>query len=151
MAGWRGGARTYRQATTADVVPGRLVVIGGGAVACEMATARRSLGSSVTLLVRDQAQLTGWEPCAGEEVVRGLTAIGVAIRFEVSATRVARDDTTHAVTVETDDGAALVCGEVLVALARRPRTADLGLEAVGLAAGDWLHADDSCRVTARRG
>ena len=142
------GVWTNRQATTADAVPGRLVVIGGGVVACEMATAWSSLGSSVTLLVRDQALLTGWEPCAGEEVVRGLTGLGVTIRFGVSATRVSRAETPRAVTVETDDGAALVCDEVLVAVGRRPRTADLGLETVGLPKGDWLPADDTCRVTA---
>ncbi|MCX4986961.1 NAD(P)/FAD-dependent oxidoreductase [Streptomyces sp. NBC_00572] len=141
------GVWTNRQATTADVVPERLVVIGGGVVACEMATAWRSLGSSVTLLVRDQALLTGWEPCAGEEVTRGLIGLGVTIRFGVSATRVARDETTLAVTVETDDGATLVCDEVLAAVGRRPRTADLGLETVGLPAGGWLPVDDTCRVT----
>ncbi|MET8213544.1 NAD(P)/FAD-dependent oxidoreductase [Streptomyces sp. NPDC005373] len=141
------GVWTNRQATTADAVPERLVVIGGGVVACEMATAWRSLGSSVTLLVRDQALLTGWEPCAGEEVTRGLTGLGVTIRFGVSATRVARDATTRTVTVETDDGASLVCDEVLAAVGRRPRTADLGLDTVGLPAGDWLPVDDTCRVT----
>jgi dihydrolipoamide dehydrogenase len=145
------GVWTNRQVTTADAVPERLVVIGGGVVACEMATAWRSLGSSVTLLVRDQALLTGWEPCAGEEVTRGLTGLGVTIRFGVSATRVARDGTTRAVTVETDDGATLVCDEVLAAVGRRPRTADLGLETVGLPAGDWLPVDDTCRVTALDG
>ncbi|MGW0748026.1 dihydrolipoyl dehydrogenase family protein [Streptomyces sp. NPDC002587] len=145
------GVWSNRQATTADAVPGRLVVIGGGVVACEMATAWRSLGSSVTLLVRDQALLTGWEPCAGEEVTRGLTGLGVTIRFGVSATRVARDETTRTVTVETDDGTALVCDELLVAVGRRPRTADLGLDTVGLPAGDWLPADDTCLVTAHAG
>ncbi|WP_406187246.1 dihydrolipoyl dehydrogenase family protein [Streptomyces sp. NBC_01006] len=145
------GVWTNRQATTADAVPGRLVVIGGGVVACEMATAWRSLGSSVTLLVRDQALLTGWEPCAGEEVTRGLTSLGVTIRYGVSATRVARDETTRTVTVETDDGATLVCDEVLAAVGRRPRTADLGLGTVGLPAGDWLPVDDTCRVTALDG
>ncbi len=48
-------------------MPARLAVIGGGIVACESATAWSSLGSSVTLLVRDRALLTDWEPCAGEE------------------------------------------------------------------------------------
>ncbi|WP_405779169.1 alpha/beta fold hydrolase [Streptomyces sp. NBC_01378] len=114
------GVWTNRQAITADAVPERLVVIGGGVVACEMATAWRSLGSSVTLLVCDQALLTGWEPCAGEEVTRGLTGLGVTIRFGVSATRVARDATTRTLTVETDDGASLVCDEVLAAVGRRP-------------------------------
>ncbi|WP_030313318.1 dihydrolipoyl dehydrogenase family protein [Streptomyces flavochromogenes] len=142
------GVWTNRQATTADAVPARLVVIGGGVVACEMATAWRSLGASATLLVRDRALLTGWEPCAGEEVTRGLSDLGVRIRFGVSAVRVARDETTRTVTVETDDGTALVCDEVLAAVGRRPRTADLGLETVGLPVGDWLPVDDTCRVTA---
>ncbi|MFJ7068741.1 dihydrolipoyl dehydrogenase family protein [Streptomyces sp. NPDC101115] len=145
------GVWTNRQATTADAVPGRLVVIGGGVVACEMATAWRSLGAAVTLLVRDQALLTGWEPCAGEEVTRGLSDLGVTIRFGVSAVRVARDDDTRTVTVHTDDGTALVCDEVLAAVGRRPRTADLGLDTVGLPAGDWLPVDDTCRVTAVEG
>ncbi|MFD3570662.1 dihydrolipoyl dehydrogenase family protein [Streptomyces sp. NPDC058667] len=145
------GVWTNRQATTADAVPERLVVIGGGVVACETATAWRSLGAAVTLLVRDQALLTGWEPCAGEEVTRGLTGMGVTVRFGVSATRVVRDGTTRAVTVETDDGATLVCDEVLAAVGRRPRTGDLGLETVGLSAGDWLPVDDTCRVTALEG
>ncbi|WP_329315001.1 NAD(P)/FAD-dependent oxidoreductase [Streptomyces sp. NBC_01278] len=144
------GVWTNRQATTADAVPARLVVIGGGVVACEMATAWRSLGSSVTLLVRDQALLTGWEPCAGEEVTRGLSDLGVTIRFGVSAVRVARDD-TRTVTVDTDDGTTLVCDEVLAAVGRRPRTEDLGLDSVGLPAGDWLPVDDTCRVTAVEG
>ncbi|MFD5326466.1 dihydrolipoyl dehydrogenase family protein [Streptomyces sp. NPDC127092] len=145
------GVWTNRQATTADAVPERLVVIGGGVVACEMATAWRSLGSSVTLLVRDQALLTGWEPCAGEEVTRGLGDLGVTVRFGVSAVRVARDDATRTVTVDTDDGTTLVCDEVLAAVGRRPRTADLGLDSVGLPAGDWLPVDDTCRVTAVEG
>jgi dihydrolipoamide dehydrogenase len=125
------GVWTNRQATTVDAVPERLVVIGGGVVACEMATAWRSLDSSITLLVRDQALLTGWEPCAGEEVTRGLTGLRVAVRFGVSATRVARDETTRTVTVETDDGAVFVCDEVLAATGRRPRT---GLDS------HWLYA-----------
>ncbi|MFI8367763.1 dihydrolipoyl dehydrogenase family protein [Streptomyces sp. NPDC085466] len=141
------GVWTSREATTADAVPERLVVIGGGVVACEMATAWRSLGSSVTLLVRDQALLTGWEPCAGEEVTRGLGDLGVTIRFGVSAARVARDAATRVVTVHTDDGSVLVCDEVLAAVGRRPRTTDLGLDSVGLPTGDWLSVDDTCRVT----
>ncbi|MFD9337630.1 FAD-dependent oxidoreductase [Streptomyces sp. NPDC060028] len=139
------GVWTNRQATTADAVPERLVVIGGGVVACEMATAWRSLGSSVTLLVRDQALLTGWEPCAGEEVTRGLTGLGVTIRFGVSATRAARDETTRTVTVETDDGATLVCDEVLAATGRSPRgveqepgqVGELWLRGPNIAAGYW--------------
>ncbi|MFV0127244.1 FAD-dependent oxidoreductase [Streptomyces sp. HMX112] len=132
-------------------MPDRLVVIGGGVVACEMAPVWSSLGSSVTLLVRDQALLTGWGPCAGEEVTRGLSDLGVTVRFGVSTVRVARDADTRTVTVNTDDGTDLVCDEVLAAVGRRPRTADLGLDSVGLPAGDWLPVGDTCRVTAVEG
>ncbi|QDQ09303.1 dihydrolipoyl dehydrogenase family protein [Streptomyces spectabilis] len=142
----RVGVWTNRQATTADAVPERLVVIGGGVVACELATAWRSLGSAVTLLVRGRTLLADWEPCAGEEVARGLTDLGVTLRFGVSADRVARDEATRAVRVETDDGSTLVCDEVLAAVGRRPRTHDLGLDTVGRTAGDWLPVDDTCRV-----
>lgn len=48
------GARpwTSREATSSDRVPGRLVVVGGGVVGVEMATAWHALGSKVTMLVR---------------------------------------------------------------------------------------------------
>ncbi|MFC8175722.1 dihydrolipoyl dehydrogenase family protein [Streptomyces sp. NPDC057325] len=140
------GAWTSREATTADAVPDRLVVIGGGIVACESATAWSSLGASVTLLVRDRALLTDWEPCAGEEVTRGLSALGVTVRFGVSATRVRRDPATGEAIVDTDDGSSLVCDEVLAAVGHRPRTDDLGLDTVGLPSGETLPVDDTCRV-----
>src|SRR5579871_3376411 len=43
---------TSREATSSSQVPGRLVVVGGGVVGVEMATAWRALGSEVTLLAR---------------------------------------------------------------------------------------------------
>ncbi|GHE56881.1 hypothetical protein [Streptomyces vinaceus] len=61
-------------------------------------------------------------------MARGLTGLGFSVRFGVTAASVARDADTAEVTVETDDGAALRCDELLVAVGRRPRTADLGLE-----------------------
>ncbi|MEU3910166.1 NAD(P)/FAD-dependent oxidoreductase [Streptomyces sp. NPDC029721] len=145
------GAWTSERATTADAVPGRLVVIGGGVVACEAATAWRSLGAEVTVLVRGRSLLSDWEPCAGEEVARGLTGLGAAVRFGVTALSVARDADTGEVSVETDDGGVLRCDELLVAVGRRPRTAGLGLEDVvpgyPASAAERLPVDDTGRVT----
>lgn len=55
---------TSREATTADKVPGRLAVVGGGVVAVEMATAWQGLGSQVTMLVLDNGLLERMEPFA---------------------------------------------------------------------------------------
>ncbi|WP_163511528.1 dihydrolipoyl dehydrogenase family protein [Fodinicola acaciae] len=136
------GVWTSREATSAKAVPARLAVIGGGVVACEMAAAWSALGSRVTMLVRS-GLLGGMEPFAGEAVAAGLREAGVDVRVGVNATKVARDG---AVTVTLDNGETLECDELLVAAGRRPKTADLGLETVGLTPGSWLEVDDNCLV-----
>jgi dihydrolipoamide dehydrogenase len=52
------------------------------------------------------------------------------------------------VTARLEDGQALVGDEILVALGRRPRTEDLGLETVGLEPGHNIEVDDHLRATA---
>lgn len=140
---------TSRDATSAAAVPGRLVVVGGGVVAVEMATAWRALGAEVTQLVRGDVLLPGREPFAGELVAEGLREAGVDVRFGTSVTSVTREDGPDGeARVTLADGEQLVTDEILFAIGRTPRTDDLGLESIGLTPGDWLKADDTCRVTA---
>lgn len=136
-----------RDATGVQEVPERLVIIGGGVVACEAATWMAALGSQVTMLVRDARLLSGQEPFVGDEIARSLRAKGVEVRLSTATTechRPAASDTgigrIHGgpVTVETDGGQ-LEADEVLVATGRRPRLHDVGLDAVGLSQDDVLH------------
>lgn len=71
---------TSREATSVEVVPTSIVVIGGGVVAAEMATAFASLGSAVTLVARS-GLLSGQEPFAGELVGDSLRDMGVDVRL----------------------------------------------------------------------
>ncbi|MFD4029400.1 dihydrolipoyl dehydrogenase family protein [Streptomyces sp. NPDC058637] len=137
---------TSREATSAKEVPGRLVVVGGGVVGVEMATAWQGLGAEVTMLIRGKRLLPKMEPFAGELVAEALTEAGVTIRTGVSATAVSRAGKDGPVTVELDDGDRLETDEILFATGRAPRTDDLGLDTVGLKPGSWLTVDDSCRV-----
>jgi dihydrolipoamide dehydrogenase len=137
---------TSREATSAKEAPRRLAVVGGGVVAVEMACAWQALGSRVTVLVRGQGLLPRMEPFAGELVADGLREAGADVRFGVSVTSVARRD--GEVRIGLDDGGELAADEILFATGRRPRTDDIGLDTVGLTPGDWLEADDTCRVTA---
>ncbi|MYS54823.1 FAD-dependent oxidoreductase, partial [Streptomyces sp. SID6013] len=126
--------------------PGRLLVVGGGVVAVEMATAWQALGSRVTMLVRgDGGLLARMEPFAGELVAEALTEAGVDIRTGVSVESVTREGGT--VVAVTDTGDRLEADEILFATGRTPRTGDIGLETVGLEPGSWLPVDDSLRVT----
>ncbi|MGW0697731.1 dihydrolipoyl dehydrogenase family protein, partial [Streptomyces sp. NPDC002738] len=136
---------TSREATSADKVPGRLAVVGGGVVAVEMATAWQALGSQVTMLVLENGLLQRMEPFAGELVTDGLREAGVDIRFETSVASLARADGEVQITLA--DGGHLVADEILLATGRAPRTWDLGLETIGLTPGDWLKVDDTFRVT----
>ncbi|MGI5460419.1 dihydrolipoyl dehydrogenase family protein [Streptomyces sp. CA-249302] len=136
---------TSRNATSAQQVPGRLVVVGGGVVATEMATAWQALGSKVTLLVRGKGLLNRMEPFAGEFVAEALTEAGADVRTGTSVESVTRENGT--VVVVTDSGDRIEADEILFATGRRPRTADIGLDAVGLEPGGWLPVDDSLRVT----
>lgn len=132
---------TPRDATSARVAPASLAIIGGGVVAVEMATAYASFGTTVTVFARS-GLLTGQEDFAGEAVAKGLRSLGVDIR-RAGPTRVER--TEQGVTVHSD-GEPVTADEVLVATGRVPRTSDIGLESVGLAAGEWLTVDDTLRV-----
>ncbi|MGW2715493.1 dihydrolipoyl dehydrogenase family protein [Streptomyces sp. NPDC001356] len=141
---------TSREATSSSEVPGRLVVVGGGVVAVEMATAWQALGSQVTMLVRSEAGLLPrMEPFAGELVAEGLREAGVDVRLGTSVISVTRrEPAAGEVRVELKDGTETTADEILFAIGRTPQTGKLGLETIGLTPGDWLRVDDTCRVTA---
>lgn len=121
-----------REATSADAVPPRLGVLGGGVVGCEMAQAYARLGAQVTMLVRGRL-LPAFEEVVAEKVEAGLRADGVDVRYAgLDAVAPGILLTVGAETIEVD--------ELLLATGRRANTADLGLESVGL---DGIEADDS--------
>ncbi|PPF66999.1 NAD(P)/FAD-dependent oxidoreductase [Rathayibacter sp. AY1E6] len=135
---------TSREATSAEEVPRRLVVIGGGVVATEMATAYAGMGSSVTLVARS-GLLAPFEPFAGELVGSALQELGVDLRLGDSPVSVERrSDGTVAVTLEGGD--VIEADQVLAATGRAPHTRDVGLETVGLEPGSSLTVDDTMLV-----
>ena len=136
---------TSRDATSASSVPPRLAIVGGGVVACEMATVFASLGSQVTVFQRGSRLLGGVPAFAAEAVTGSLRDMGVAIELGTELERVIRrpDGTVELVL----SGETRLCDEILVATGRQPRTDDLGLETVGLEPGTWLHVDDHLQVT----
>jgi pyruvate/2-oxoglutarate dehydrogenase complex dihydrolipoamide dehydrogenase (E3) component len=137
---------TNVEATTAKHVPGRLFVLGGGVVGVELAQAWSALGSRVTLVHRGERLIEREEPFASEQVGDGLRAFGVDVRLETAVAAVSRNG---ALRVELDRGDPVEADEILVAVGRTPRTADLGLETVGLEPGRHVAVDESLRVEGR--
>jgi pyruvate/2-oxoglutarate dehydrogenase complex dihydrolipoamide dehydrogenase (E3) component len=136
-----------RGATGAKELPRRLLVLGGGAVGCELAQAFRRLGSQeVTVLVRGERLLSREEPFAAREVQAAFEAEGVDVRTRTEAASVRRERPGGPVTVALGDGDELTGDELLVATGRRPRTGEVGLDTVGLEGGGPARVDRQLRV-----
>jgi pyruvate/2-oxoglutarate dehydrogenase complex dihydrolipoamide dehydrogenase (E3) component len=134
-----------REATTAKQVPERLLVLGGGVVGVEMAQAWSSLGSSVVVVEAADRILAGEEPFVSEEVGNALREHGVDLRVGVKAVGAGRGEGGQ-VWLRLEGGDELRGDELLVAIGRRPRTDDIGLETIGLEPGGFLEVDDQLRV-----
>jgi dihydrolipoamide dehydrogenase len=136
---------TNREATTSERIPQRLLVLGGGVAGAELAQAYAWLGASVAVVESEPRLIPREEPFASEQVAEGLRGVGVDVRVGAKATAASRGE--RQVRLELEGGEALVGDELLVAIGRRPRTDDLGLETVGLAPGKYVEVDDRLRST----
>jgi len=133
-----------REATSADHVPSRLAIIGGGAAGVELAFAYSSLGSQVTLLSRGRL-LDREEPFVGEHVTAALIAEGVTVDTAATPTRIDRD-AEGLVTIALQSGVDIHADELVVATGRRPAFQNLGLESLGFDISAGLTVDDTLLV-----
>jgi dihydrolipoamide dehydrogenase len=141
-----------RSVTGAKELPPRLLVLGGGAIGCEMAQGFRRLGCDEMTIVEGGPRLLGREePFAGEEVQAAFEAEGIRVVTGVAATQVRREAADGPVTATLADGSSFKADEILVAVGRRPHTADIGLETVGLEPGRYVDVDDELRSTGVEG
>jgi dihydrolipoamide dehydrogenase len=137
-------AWTNQEATQAGEIPATLLILGGGVVGVEMATAFQRLGAQVTLVQHGERLLPNTEPEAARRVQRSLEADGVDVRLGTSMSSVRREGSE--VVASLDDGSEVRGARLLVAAGRKPATTDLGLDTVGLEPGKPLAADDTTTV-----
>jgi dihydrolipoamide dehydrogenase len=137
---------TNREVTTAKSIPASLLVLGGGVVGVEMATAYASLGAKVTIVEALPRLIAGEEEFASGQIKDALQAAGVEVVIGTKATAVRREDGAGPVTLELQDGRSFTGDELLVAIGRHPHTEDLGLEELGLEPGKSVEVDDTMRV-----
>lgn len=146
------GAWDNRTITSTTEVPERLLVLGGGAIGAEMAQAFRRLGSrEVTVIEAAERLMSREEPFAGGEVRAAFEDEGIVVSTGTAVTCVERHQTGGPVIVTLADGTTFEGDEILVAVGRRPATADLGLDTVGLEAGKAVDVDDQLRATGVEG
>lgn len=132
--------------------PEHLLVLGGGAIGCELAQAHARLGCRVTLLEAG-AILGSEDPEAADVVRHALVRDGVALREGVAVSAAGSGPGGVTVTLRTGGAPASVAGShLLVAAGRRPVFDGLDLDRAGIALGDRgrLVLDRRLRTTNRR-
>lgn len=127
-------------------LPESLLVLGGGYIACEMASIMAGLGVQVTLMHRAPQILRGFDGEARDLVADGLRARGITLLPEAQVTAIERDG--DALRVSDTRGEAAGYGAVLMATGRQANTAGLGLAEAGVRLGEWgeVKVDDFSRT-----
>jgi len=141
---------TSDQALSAQELPVSLLVLGGGAVGCEQAQSFARFGARVTLVDPAEQLLGPEEPSVSALLADALREDGVDVRLGVQATSFG--SVAAGARAVLDDGTEVQVARVLVATGRRPLTAGLGLEVLGIEPGERgeLQVDAACRVRGQR-
>jgi glutathione reductase (NADPH) len=111
--------------------PQRLLVVGGGYIACEFASIFNGLGAQVTQLYRGHQVLRGFDEEVRAFVAGEMVKTGVTLHLNTDVAAIER--TADGLQVRLLDGSHVTVDAVLYATGRVPLVAGLGLEAAGVA------------------
>lgn len=116
-----------------DTLPKSMLIVGGGYIACEFACILHGLGVEVTLMYRGEQILNGFDNEARTLVAEQMGARGIIMQ---DGTNIAHmEDRDGGTWVKTDTGLEKVYEKVFFATGRKPNSADMGLEALGIGMG----------------
>ncbi|WP_298439084.1 dihydrolipoyl dehydrogenase [Geobacter sp.] len=122
-----------REALSFDRVPEHLLVVGAGYIGLELGSVWRRLGARVTVVEMLPKMLPNTDGQVADALMRSLKKQGLVFRMETKVTGFAKRDGMAVVTVESGGATEeITCDRALVAVGRRPLTAGLGLEELGV-------------------
>lgn len=121
---------TSEQALALDVIPERVLVLGGGVIGVEFASVWRSFGSEVTIVEALPHLVPNEDIAMSKGLERAFRRRGIQYSLGVRFQTAVQDETS--VTVTLEDGKEFTAEYLLVAVGRGPVTADLGYEEAGV-------------------
>src|SRR5579885_390223 len=123
-------AVTSNEALELDELPRRIVIVGGGYIAVEFAGIFATLGSEVTIIIRGDDLLRGFDDDIRVALALEMRARGITIRPRCQVTRIERRGAGLA--VATTSGEEIAADRIMYATGRRPNTRNLGLAEAGV-------------------
>lgn len=137
---------TNRKALEASELPRSIIVLGGGAIGCELAQVYARFGVDVTVVEGADRLLPPEEPEASTALAEVFDRDGIRVHTGVQAKRVEANGA--GVRVVLGDGKQIEAERLLVATGRRTDLAAAGLDTVGVdVEARAVPTDDRCRVT----
>ena len=121
---------TSEQALALDVIPERVLVLGGGVIGVEFASVWRSFGTEVTIIEALPHLVPNEDIALSKGLERAFRRRGIQYSLGVRFQTAVQDETS--VTVTLEDGKEFTADYLLVAVGRGPVTADLGFEEAGV-------------------
>ncbi len=116
-----------------DEVPKRFLAIGGGAIGLEFADIYNALGAEVTVAEFMEHIVPASDSDATKELQKALKAKGITIKTKTKALSQKKTDAGIEVVLESEgQKETIVVDKILVAVGRKPRGKNLGLEAMGV-------------------
>ncbi|MBT6828706.1 MAG: glutathione-disulfide reductase [Rhodospirillaceae bacterium] len=123
-------AITSNEAFDLAKLPERIVIVGGGYIACEFAGIFNGLGAEVVQLYRSDMILRGFDMDVREVCCDEMRKTGVDVRLNENAVKL--EKSANGISVTTSQGNVLEADQVLFATGRAPNTAGIGLDTVGI-------------------
>lgn len=124
---------SYREALVPEKLPESLVVIGSGAIGCEMAFFYNSMGTKVTLIEYLDRILPLEDADVSAQLSRSFRKAGMKVLVSAAVTQVEKSAQGCRVRVRTGKGEEVIEAEqVLSAVGVVPNTENLGLENLGI-------------------
>lgn len=116
-------------------LPGRLVVLGGGPIGCELTQAFRRLGSEVWQVERSERIMRREDPDVSALVEKRFADEGIHVLTNTQAVAVVNGDDGNALRCEQTDGDTidLPFDDIIIAVGRTANVEGFGLEALGIA------------------
>jgi glutathione reductase (NADPH) len=117
--------------------PRRAALVGGGYVAVEFASILNGLGTEVTMLVRRDLPLRGFDQDLRKECLAALRAQGVEVRTNVTVEHIDSEKGGVSLRLRCEDGEQDLHADcaIVYAVGRGPTSAHIGVEKAGVAVG----------------